>query len=188
MPLKVSEFAQQLFTWQQTCSRSLDRLATRTFDHALDSVQDWHRLLTSRTWDAWRGFDPVEAPLNSNVQMSGEHIADKHLLFVNIQGHYAMCSSDTRHMQQYTGFSRENAVEGCLIDLRQGAFRASMSCAFNRFDTYRQCNVPQRMKMAWLLKERTEEADFYELCARNRGWPIRLFTEREAAKHWLGMS
>ena len=157
------------------------QFARTLVDRMLEQRQ--HKMQTPKPpgWHYW----PGEPKDNSDVRMDAEYLAEDNCLVVGIEGTYKMLESDTRHMKKYMGYCRDNKVQKLFADLRRGDFKTSMVAAFNRFDKYEKNNISQRMQLGWLVNEISEEAEFYQLCASNRGWPIRFFTELGDLKNWL---
>lgn len=75
-----------------------------------------------------------------------------------------------------------------LVDCTSMIARASTLKIFSTPDMYEKMNAPRTNKVALIAptdQDTKTDLKFYETVCVNRGWPIKMFADRDSAVRWL---
>ncbi len=115
------------------------------------------------------------------------HSAAENLLLVESNG---VTTTDDVLAQISEGIHwiKEHEIPGALVDYSDAVLELSFSDLFKLPDLFTLGEVPRNTKMALLVPTDEMHIDkytFFDDVANNRGYMVKLFTQREAAMAWL---
>lgn len=85
---------------------------------------------------------------------------------------------------------KQNRARVVLVDYSDALSEVSLPSLYGLPDYYTELGAPWNARIALVLprsRYRLESYQFFELVCKNAGYNVRLFDEREAAEHWLGL-
>lgn len=125
------------------------------------------------------------------MDISYHHVKGNALFKVNVEGQFDREAS-LKLCDTVAGELQSGSYRGVLIDLRDFECTVSGVDVYDVSSRLAQHFAWRRQRTALLLDQhhdradRTRElSDLMELCAQNRGVPLRAFNDAEAAAAWL---
>ena len=82
-------------------------------------------------------------------------------------------------------FSDVHRSKALLIDLRLARIPLNVIDVYNLPPVLQHVGLSRQYGLAWIMKERNRELDFYEVVFLNQGFTTKVFTDVEDAKSWL---
>lgn len=89
---------------------------------------------------------------------------------------------------EFVKFQREHDIVLVLTDLTEMVVTPSILNVYDAINMFEQLGIDKRTSEALIIPENkfaVENVKFYENACQNRGFNVRLFTDREKALKWL---
>ena len=93
-----------------------------------------------------------------------------------------------RETKECIALAKENNSTLFLCNASNGIFRMSILHVFNLEKIHGKDNLNRISKIAVIepsTRESKEFVEFYETACRNRGWNVKIFSDRQSALVWL---
>lgn len=109
---------------------------------------------------------------------------ERGLLIAVVPGNYIMDEDTSNAVAVSTEVVRVK-VRKLVVQVLTGDFIIKVWPAAQRFQTYKKMGVPESLRVAWLVREKTADHWFYETTVRKNGWDFRVYDNRHSALDWL---
>jgi hypothetical protein len=110
--------------------------------------------------------------------------------FVRMDPHGRINLDESREvLRKLAQTCRERSIDRALIDVRDVESRLTVSDVFYLAHDFGTLGFENTCHLAFLyLMDVHKNAKFFELCANNRGWIVRVFEDFEKAFTWLNQT